>query len=213
MEKNGTLASPATARADEQNALGNAAAQALKLLGLAQELNDLLELFLGFVNAGDILEGNLLLLHGEQTGARFAEGHRLVSAGLHLAHHEHEEAEQQKDWQGGDDGLEPEALGIVLDLVVGAVFPGRFVDVGEVALGEGGGKRGVIVVARLAFVLCGDFGAVGNEILYLPCGDVILELGQRDGDILTRAGRLGHIFPEEDQHREKRCPEKELFDG
>ena len=60
-------------RSDEQDALGNAAAELLELLRLAQELDDFLQLFLGFVDAGHILEGDLLLLHGEQAGAALAE--------------------------------------------------------------------------------------------------------------------------------------------
>ncbi len=75
-------------RSDEEDALGNAAAEALELLRFAEELDDLLELFLGFIDAGDILEGDLLLLHGEQAGAGFAEAHGLVAAGLHLAQEE-----------------------------------------------------------------------------------------------------------------------------
>ena len=46
-------------RPDEQNALGDAAAKALELLRFAEELDDFLELFFGFVDAGDILEGDL----------------------------------------------------------------------------------------------------------------------------------------------------------
>src|SRR6202030_2021284 len=42
-------------RSDEQDALGDAAAEALELLSFAEELNDLLELFLGFVNTSDVL--------------------------------------------------------------------------------------------------------------------------------------------------------------
>ena len=42
-------------RSDEQNALGDATAKALELLGLAEKLNNFLELFLGFIDAGDVL--------------------------------------------------------------------------------------------------------------------------------------------------------------
>ncbi len=82
-------------RSDEQDALGDAAAEALELLRLAEELDDLLELFLGLIDAGDVLEGDLLLLHGEQAGADLAEAHGLVAAGLHLAQEEEPEAEEE----------------------------------------------------------------------------------------------------------------------
>ena len=41
-------------RPDEQDALGDAAAEALKLLGFAEELDDLLEFFLGLIDARDV---------------------------------------------------------------------------------------------------------------------------------------------------------------
>ena len=66
IEKNGTPASPATAlreqrlagarRADQQHALRRGAAQARVLLGILQEIDDLDQLVLGFVDAGDVVE-------------------------------------------------------------------------------------------------------------------------------------------------------------
>ena len=50
-------------RSDEKHALGDASAELLELLRLAQVLDDLLQLFLGFVDAGHILKRDLLLLH------------------------------------------------------------------------------------------------------------------------------------------------------
>ena len=48
-------------RAHEQHTLGNAATKLLELLGLTQEFDDLLKLFLRFVRAGYFLERDLLL--------------------------------------------------------------------------------------------------------------------------------------------------------
>ena len=45
-------------RADQQHALRDLAAEALELLRVAQELDDLLELLLGLVDAGDVVEGD-----------------------------------------------------------------------------------------------------------------------------------------------------------
>ena len=85
MVKNGTLASPATARAsqrlagagraDEQHAARDPAAEALELLRIAQELDDLLQVFLGLVDAGDVLEGDAAMRFGEQLGLGLAEAH------------------------------------------------------------------------------------------------------------------------------------------
>jgi hypothetical protein len=70
MLKKGTWASPGwpwrsgscgAGGADEQDALGDAAAEALELLGVAQEFDDFLDFLAGFVGAGDVLEVILLL--------------------------------------------------------------------------------------------------------------------------------------------------------
>ena len=71
IEKNGTPASPATARASsvlpvpggpfKQHALGNPPAQPLELLGVLEELDDLLELGLGVLQAGHFVERGALL--------------------------------------------------------------------------------------------------------------------------------------------------------
>src|SRR5689334_19808687 len=48
--------------AHHQNAFGNAAAELLKLLRLFQEFNNFLKLFLRLFNAGNVFEGDTLLL-------------------------------------------------------------------------------------------------------------------------------------------------------
>ena len=62
-------------RADQQHAFRNAAAELLEFLRLAQEFDDLLKFFLGFLDAGDVLEGDFALLRGMQAGAALAEAH------------------------------------------------------------------------------------------------------------------------------------------
>ena len=84
-------------RPNQQHALGNASAELLELLRLAQELDDLLQLFLGFIHAGDVFERHLLLLHGEQARPALAERQRLVAAGLHLADHDEPQRAQQDE--------------------------------------------------------------------------------------------------------------------
>ena len=82
-------------RADEQHAARNLAAEALELLRIAQELDDFLEVFLGLVDAGDVLEGDAAMRLGQQLGLRLAEAHRAAGAALHLAHEEDPDAEDQ----------------------------------------------------------------------------------------------------------------------
>jgi hypothetical protein len=60
IDKNGTSASPATARASSVLPVprGNAAAEVTVLLGLAQEVDDLGELLLRLFDPGDVAEGD-----------------------------------------------------------------------------------------------------------------------------------------------------------
>ncbi len=76
MVKNGTLASPAMARAskrlagarraDHQHALGNLAAQLLELARILEEIDDLANLGLGLIDARDIGEGDVDLVFAQQ---------------------------------------------------------------------------------------------------------------------------------------------------
>src|SRR5207247_10496859 len=84
-------------RAHEEHALGDAAPQLLELLGLAQELDDLLQLLLGLVHPGHVLEGDLLLLRGQELGLGLAEGEGLVAPALHLPHEEDPESDEEDE--------------------------------------------------------------------------------------------------------------------
>src|SRR5581483_4676869 len=70
-------------RPDQQDAFGNPTPQLLELLGLPEELDDLLKLFFGFLDASDILECHLLLLRGVETCTALAKTQRLIPAALH----------------------------------------------------------------------------------------------------------------------------------
>jgi len=70
-----------------------------------QKFNDLFELFLGLIHAGNVLKRHLLLLHRQQACPALAEGQRLVAAALHLPQHEepqraddNDRREVQQDW-------------------------------------------------------------------------------------------------------------------
>ena len=114
MVKNGTLASPATARAsqrlagagraDEQHAARNAAAEALELLRIAQELDDLLQVLLGLVDAGDVVEGDAAMRLGQKLRLGLAEAHGPAGAALHLARQEDPGADEQREWAGCSRG-------------------------------------------------------------------------------------------------------------
>src|SRR5262245_51365210 len=96
-------------RSDEQDALRDAAAELLEFLRVLEELDDLLEFFFGFVGAGDVFKGHFLLLRGEQARAGLAEAESFVAAGLHLAHEEKAETDQQQERQGVQQNNQPVA--------------------------------------------------------------------------------------------------------
>src|SRR3546814_18473012 len=76
-------------RADQQTALRDLAAEALELLRVAQELDDLLQLLLGLVYAGNVVQGAATDLLGQQARIRLDAAHMLAAA-LPPAAHEDE---------------------------------------------------------------------------------------------------------------------------
>ena len=96
-------------RAHQQHALRDAAAEARELLRVLEEGDDLLELVLGLVDAGDVGEGDLVLVLGEQLRLRLAEAHRLAAARLQLAHEEEEQQEQEDERQVLEQHRHPQA--------------------------------------------------------------------------------------------------------
>ena len=175
-------------RADQQAALGNLAAQALELLRVLQEVDDLLELGLGLVDAGDVLEGDAAVLLGQQPGARLAEAHGAAGAALHLAQEEDIDADQHEDRQPAhEDTADIDALfrrpGIdpvdVLDQHRHQLFVGR--SAGRI------GRELLHAVARLAEG-AGDGVAGDTDVLNLALVDRPHEVGI--GDRVARgAGR------------------------
>ena len=90
MDRKWTPASPATALAmrvlpvpggpTSSTPLGMRAPRAVKLLGVPEELHDLLQLLLLLIRTGHIVEGDLLRLVGQGAGAGVAEAGRAGSA-------------------------------------------------------------------------------------------------------------------------------------
>ena len=83
-------------RTDQQHAFGDFAAEALEFLRVAQELDNLLQLGLGLVDACNVFEGHPTLFLGQQFRLGLAKAHRAPAARLHLAHEEYPDADQQQ---------------------------------------------------------------------------------------------------------------------
>ena len=107
MLKNEASASPAMAlasrvlpvpgRADHQDAFGNAPAEFLKFLRVLQEFDQFGNLLLGFLNAGHVLESDLVLFLVQHAGAAFAETHRAFAGHFDLAENEEVQGGQNQD--------------------------------------------------------------------------------------------------------------------
>ncbi len=193
-------------RPDQQHALGNASAELLELLRLAQEFDDLFQLFLGFIHAGDVLERHLLLLHGEQAGAALAEGQRLVAAGLHLADHDEPQRAQQHEWRQVQQPTRPATGGGVLHRDVHALVA-QFLD----HVGVAGHDRGVeprLVVLELAPDFLADYRHFADVALV----DIGEELGEVDLAFFgARVAGLDDL-PQQDARRHDHQPEHDRFD-
>ena len=109
-----------TRRADQQRALGDLAAKLLELAGVLEELNDLVQLFLGLVDTGHIVERDLVLIFGQQPRLGLAKAHGPARAALHLTHEEDIDADQQQDRQGVEEQAHRRDAARRLDLNVRA---------------------------------------------------------------------------------------------
>ena len=101
-------------RADEEHALGDAAAEALELLRVLEEGDDLFDLVLRLVDAGDVRERDLVLRVAQHARLGLAEAHRLAAARLELPHEEEEHDADEEHRQEGHEGRRPEGRRVFL---------------------------------------------------------------------------------------------------
>ena len=92
-----------TGRANHQHTLGNGTAQIAELSRVAQELNDFPHFFLGFGDAGNILEGNLILAGVEQSCAAAGKLHGSARATALSTEQEYQDDENQHHRQAVDE--------------------------------------------------------------------------------------------------------------
>ena len=156
----------------EQHALGNTGPERLELLGVFQELLDLVELLDGLVDPRDVAEGDLGRVDRHPLGAGLAEGHDLRPAPLHLI--DDEQPEEQEDHERQDVGEcgEPAATPLLAH-VEGHVFGLQRVD--QVLLGvveEGGLVLAAVIELDVDPVVLG----VERDLLDLTVLDLAEEL-------------------------------------
>ena len=190
-------------RADQQRALGDLAAQLLELARVLQEIDDLLQLVLGLVDAGDVLEGDAVLVLGQQPGLGLAEAHGPPRAALHLAHEEDPHADQQQDRQGLQEQAERGDAGRALDLDVGVL---GLQPLDQVVL-DRRGDGGVGLAVDVAHL---DHVAVDHGALHMAGVDLVQQL--RVGDLAAGAAfdALVHHAVEPDEHHDDDAPDGQV---
>src|SRR4051812_1878467 len=119
IEKNGTPASPAMARASSvlpvpggpiiRTPFGIRPPRRGELLRILEEGDDLLDLVLRFLDTGDVLERHAVLVIAEQLRLGLAKAHRLAAATLQLAHEQEEDADEEQHRQPPHEHLRPDA--------------------------------------------------------------------------------------------------------
>ena len=72
------------------------AAELLEFLRVAEELDDLLQVLLGLIDAGDVVERDAAVPLGEELRLGLAEAHGAAAARLHLAHEEDPDRDQEQ---------------------------------------------------------------------------------------------------------------------
>ena len=213
-------------RAHEEHALGDAAAQALVLLGVLEEVHDLHQLGLGLFHPRHVREGGLELLAVVDLRLGAAEGEGLGGTAAHPPHHEHPEPDHEGERHDPpEQEVTPErALHAPreLDLVLLELLDERaVVDAGNA---RGRERRDLLIGAHQAPYLVararlgGREGAGLEDAPDLPVRDgqaldlVLAEEGHElaHGD-LDRAGREEPALDEgKHEHGDEQIGEREL---
>ena len=95
-------------RSDQQDATRDAGTERVELLRVLEEFDDFLELRLGLVDAGHVVERDDRLVAEEHPGSALAERQGLVVGALGLSHHEEDEAADDEQRQkAGQQQTEP----------------------------------------------------------------------------------------------------------
>ena len=101
-------------RANHERATRNTTTQPLKLAGVHEKFNELLDFFLSFVHACNIIKRSLDLIFRQQAGFTFAKRQGTASAPnstLHLPHKKHEDGDNDQDRKACDEQLSPKSFG------------------------------------------------------------------------------------------------------
>src|SRR5438046_2124215 len=141
-----------------------------------QKFDNFLKLFLGFIGSGNVFEGGLFLLRRKQACAGFAEAESLVSAGLHLAHQEQAEADEEKKGQAVEEEKNPVGAANFLDVNLNGFIPQGLGDVGRIFLGDGHLELAIGGPDVLALEIVAELTEIHGHLFNVPRFDFSHEL-------------------------------------
>src|SRR5882724_2828918 len=200
-----------TWRSHKQHALRDSSAELLEFLGIFQEFDDFLQLFLGFVSSRDILECGFLLLRREQPCAGLTKTQGFVPASLHLAHEEQTKANKKNEWGSVQQNQNPVPAADFLHLDLDGLVPKSLGDLGCIFLGDDGAK--LLVWGFGVFAL--QLVAVGREVHRDFLDFIRVDLGHQQTVTRLFLSRLravgGNQLPEHDAQEHDGKPEENCF--
>src|SRR5882724_5338243 len=198
-------------RSHEQHALRNSSAELLEFLGIFQEFDDFLQLFLGFVGSGDVLESGFLLLRGEQPRAGLAKTQGFVSTSLHLPQEEQTKADEENERSSVQQNQNPVAAADFLNLDLDGLVPKSLCDLGRIFLGDDRAELLVWGFGVFALQLVAVRREVHGDFLDL----IRVDLGHQQAVTWLFLSRLrtvgGNQFPEHDAQKHNGKPEENCF--
>ena len=193
-------------RTDEQDALRDAAAEALELLRVLEEGDDLLDLVLRLVDSGDVRERDLVLRVAQHARLGLAERHGLAAAGLELAHEEEEHDADEEHREERDERRRPEGRRVFLleeDLELAVLRQRIVLEVLNERLVRDRAQR----FHRL--VLAIDVSREGVLVVLHPHVGHLALVHPRDElaetDLLLALARLQHL-PDREEHHDQEDP-------
>ena len=142
-------------RSYEQHPLRSPPPEALEFHRILEELDDLLELLLGFVRPGDVAERRLALVLHQQLGPALPEREQAPRTALHLPQDEDPESDEEQPWEKADQhGVPLKRLFLEVEVDSGflPLLPGFGIDRSQVddeALSVGEGPVKLIVADDL----------------------------------------------------------------
>src|SRR5210317_911231 len=187
-----------TRGAYQQHAFRDPPTKPGKLFRVFQKRDNLFQFVLGFIDPGNIIEGDLGLGFAEQFGAALAEAHGFATARLHLAHEEDPYGDQQQDRTPGNQNGHPETVAFVRLGLNSDALPAQQADQVRVIRNIGLECRTICV------------GAFKVRTLDRHVDHLTLIEGRQEGRIWDRlefATLLGHHIEKHDHHQRDDQPE------